>query len=242
MSLSIIIPVYNESKNIKNTIKNLIKIKKVINKLNILFIDDFSEDNTFKILSKISKKYPFIKILKNKKKGLGSAIEMGIKKSNMRYVAIFMADSSDSITDLIKYYKLISSNKYDAILGSRFIKNSEIKNYPIVKFTLNRIFNNFVKLMFLSDYNDFTNAFKIYRKNVLKDLLPIISENFNVFLELPLKIISRGYSYKVIPIKWKNRTKGQSNFKIKELGSMYLFTFFYCFLEKILLKKKINNL
>ena len=68
---------------------------------------------------------------------------------NMRYVAIFMADS-DSITDLIKYYKLISSNKYDAILGPRFIKNSEIKNYPIVKFTLNRIFDNFVKLMFLS--------------------------------------------------------------------------------------------
>ena len=132
---------------------------------------------------------------------------MGIKKSNMRYVAIFMADSSDSITDLIKYYKLISSNKYDAILGSRFIKNSEIKNYPIVKFTLNRIFNNFVKLMFLSDYNDFTNAFKIYKKNVLKDLLLIISENFNVFLELPLKIISRGYSYKVIPIKWKTELR-----------------------------------
>jgi len=93
-------------------------------------------------------------------------------------------------------------------------------------------------LIFFSDYNDFTNAFKIYKKNVLKDLLPIVSENFNVFLEIPLKIITRKYSYKIIPISWQNRKVGKSNFKIKELSSMYIFTLFYCVIEKILLNKK----
>ena len=238
MTLSIIIPVYNESKNVEKTVNNLKKIKKDIKKFNLIFIDDFSDDNTFDILNKLSKKYSFVKIFKNKKKGLGSAIEEGIKKSNFDYIAIFMADSSDSIADLIKYYKIMSSKKFDAVLGSRFIKESKIKDYPFLKYFLNRIFNNFVKLIFLSNYNDFTNAFKIYKKSVLRNLLPIVSENFNVFLEIPLKIISRGYSYKIIPISWRNRKIGKSNFRIKELSSMYIFTLIYCVIEKILLNKK----
>ena len=238
MSLSIIIPVYNESRNLEKTVNNLRKIKKNIKKFNLIFIDDFSTDNTLNILVKLSKKYSFIKIHKNKKKGLGSAIEEGIKRSNFNYVAVFMADSSDSINDLNRYYKTISTKKYDAILGSRFIKDSKIKDYPFFKYFLNRIFNNFVKLIFFSDYNDFTNAFKIYKKSVLKELLPIVSENFNVFLEIPLKIISRKYTYKIIPISWQNRKVGKSNFKIKELSSMYIFTLIYCVIEKILLNKK----
>ena len=238
MSLSIIIPVYNESRNLEKTVNNLRKIKKNIKKFNLIFIDDFSTDNTLNILVKLSKKYSFIKIHKNKKKGLGSAIEEGIKRSNFNYVAVFMADSSDSINDLNRYYKIISTKKYDAILGSRFIKDSKIKDYPFFKYFLNRIFNNFFKLIFFSDYNDFTNAFKIYKKSVLRELLPIVSENFNVFLEIPLKIISRKYTYKIIPISWQNRRVGKSNFKIKELSSMYIFTLIYCVIEKILLNKK----
>ena len=111
MSLSIIIPVYNESRNLEKTVNNLRKIKKNIKKFNLIFIDDFSTDNTLNILNKLSKKYSFIKIQKNKKKGLGSAIEEGIKRSNFNYVAVFMADSSDSINDLNRYYKTISTKK-----------------------------------------------------------------------------------------------------------------------------------
>jgi len=238
MSLSVIIPVYNESKNIQNTINKLKIVQKKIKKTNLIFIDDFSNDNSFEKLNILSKKYPYVKIYKNKKKGLGSAIELGIKKSKFRYVAIFMADLSDSPKDLIRYYRLINKNKCDAILGSRFIKNSKIKNYPFIKYFLNRIFNNFVKLIFFSNYNDFTNAFKIYKKEILKNLLPIVSENFNVFLEIPLKIISRKYKYQIMSINWQNRKVGKSNFKIKELGSMYIFTLLYCIIEKILLNKK----
>ena len=238
MSLSVIIPVYNESKNIQNTINKLKIVQKKIKKTNLIFIDDFSNDNSFEKLNILSKKYPYVKIYKNKKKGLGSAIELGIKKSKFRYVAIFMADLSDSPKDLIRYYRLINKNKCDAILGSRFIKNSKIKNYPFIKYFLNRIFNNFVKLIFFSNYNDFTNAFKIYKKEILKNLLPIVSENFNVFLEIPLKIISRKYKYQIMSINWQNRKVGKSNFKIKELSSMYIFTLIYCVIEKILLNKK----
>ena len=52
-------------------------------------------------------------------------------------------------------------------------------------------------------------------KKALTEILPLISESFNIFLEIPLKIISRNYNYKVIPINWVGRKKGGQNLKLK---------------------------
>ena len=238
MSLSIVIPVYNEDKQLHNTVKKINKISKRIKDYEIVFIDDFSTDNTKQIIKKSIRSNKKIKYYKNIKKGLGSAIGLGINKSTKKFVCIFMCDNSDDLSDLMEYYKIINKNNLDAVLGSRFLKNSRITNYPILKMVLNRIFNYIVKIIFLSNYNDFTNAFKIYKKKTLKELMPIVSDHFNVFLELPLKIIIRKYKYKIIPISWKGRKIGVSKFKVSELGSMYIFTLLYCFIEKILLKKR----
>jgi len=237
MTLSIIIPCKNEANLIyKNlhTINN--QIKKSIKKYQIIIVNDFSEDNTLKIAKKIAKNIKNIIVKDNKVKGLGGAINLGIKTSTNRFVCIMMADLSDSPKDLIKYYDIISINKLDAVFGSRFIKGSNLIDYPFQKLVFNRLFNYFVKFLFISDYNDFTNAFKIYKKQTLKNIGPFISENFNIFLEIPLKIILRKKKYKIIPITWRNRRKGISKFKIKELSSKYLFTFINCFTEKILTK------
>lgn len=147
-----------------------------------------------------------------------------------------MCDSSDDINNLNKYYELIKKRNLDAIFGSRFYKTSKVENYPLKKLIFNRIFNFIVSIMFLNKFNDYTNAFKIYKKEVLKKLLPIVSESFNVFLELPLKIISRNYRYMSIPINWYGRKRGNSKFQIEELGSKYFFTLLYCWLERLLLK------
>ena len=237
MSLSIIIPVYNEDKQLLSTINKFNKISKIIKKYEILFIDDFSTDNTKNVLKKTAKKNRKIKYYKNTKKGLGPAINLGIMKSKEKFICIFMCDSSDDVNDLIKYYKIITKYQLDAVLGSRFLKESMVKNYPFLKMILNRAFNYFVKIIIFSNYNDFTNAFKIYKKKTLKELMPIVSNHFNVFLELPLKVILRNYTYKVIPISWKGRKIGVSKFKIKELSSMYLFTLIYCLIEKIFIKR-----
>ena len=149
-----------------------------------------------------------------------------------------MADLSDDINDLIKYNELMLQNNYDAILGSRFMKGSKVLDYPIQKLILNRLFNFFVSIIFLNKYNDFTNAFKIYKRKALIEIMPLISESFNIFLEIPLKIITRNYKYKIVSINWIGRKKGTSKFKIKELGAKYLFTLIYCFIEKNLLNIK----
>ncbi len=235
MSLSIIIPCRDEEENISLTIKSLTKIiSKKIKNYEIIIVNDFSEDNTLNVCKKFSSKKIIIK--NNTQKGLGGAINLGIKSSKKKYVSIMMADLSDSCFDLIRYYNVITKDKLDAVLGSRFLNKSKISDYPLKKLILNRIFNYFVKIVFFSNYNDFTNAFKIYRRECLNEIKPIVSENFNVFLEIPLKMITRKKKYKVIPISWKNRRKGKAKFKIKELSSKYLFTFLYCLIEKLLIK------
>ena len=235
--LSIIIPVKNEEELIKSSIDLLLNEIKNI-KFEIIIIDDFSDDGTAEVIEEIIKNNDRIRFFKNNQEGLGPLINLGIEKSNGEYICIMMSDLSDDIQDLKVYYEKINSEDLDAILGSRFIKGSNIFDYPIIKLILNRIFNYFVKILFFSKYNDFTNAFKIYRKSTLIKLKPFVSESFNIFLELPLKLISRGYKYEVIPIKWTNRKKGKSKFKIKELGAKYIFTLIYCLSEKVLLKKQ----
>ena len=236
MSVSIIIPCRDEEKDIELTVEQILKKITVLN-FEIILINDFSSDNTKQILKKISLKSEKIKVLENSTKGLGGAINKGIDETSKDYTCIFMADSSDDIEDLNKYYETALNTKVDAVLGSRFIYGSVVEGYPKSKLFLNRIFNYFVKIMFFSNYNDFTNAFKLYKTRSLKELKPIVSENFNIFLELPLKIISRNYKYKIIPINWRNKRTGKAKFKIKELSSKYFFTLIYCFIEKILLRK-----
>ena len=235
--LSIIVPVRDESNNIEEVFNYFYSNLKEI-EYEVLIINDFSLDNTLEKTQGLIGKYKNFKVLNNDKKGLGGAINLGIKSAIGKNVAIMMADQSDDINDLIKYNKLMENENYDAILGSRFTKESRVNDYPVQKLILNRIFNFFVSIIFFNSYNDYTNAFKIYKKNVLLNIMPLISESFNIFLEIPLKIISRNYKYKVVSINWMGRKKGESKFKIKELGSKYLFTLIYCFIEKNLLNIK----
>ena len=236
MKLSIIIPIRNEEFLIKKII-NQLQSKLKISSYEIIFINDFSTDNTTNVTKELIKTKPQINIYDNNKKGLGGAITQGIYKATGEAVCIMMSDLSDSIEDLEKYYSIVKNEDIDAVFGSRFIKGSKVIDYPKKKLILNRIFNIITKLLFISDYNDFTNAFKIYRKDALLKTFPLVSESFNVFLELPLKIISRKMKYKIMPISWINRKEGDSKFDIKELRAKYLFTLIYCLLEKILLKK-----
>ena len=127
-----------------------------------------------------------------------------------------MSDLSDDVNDLISYYKLISKQNLDGVFGSRFLKKSKIKNYPFIKLVLNRIFNKFVQILFFSNFNDFTNAFKVYKREKL---------------EIPLKFFIKKNSFKVIPINWTGRKQGISKFVIKELSFNYFKTLLKCFLR-----------
>ena len=83
---------------------------------------------------------------------------------------------------------------------------------------MNRAVNAFIRILFGHGYNDTTNAFKAYRREVIETVQPLVSNHFNLTVELPLKAIIRGHSYAIIPISWTNRTSGESKLRLQEMG------------------------
>ena len=96
---------------------------------------------------------------------------------------------------------------------------------------MNRIVNFGIRVLFRHGYNDTTNAFKAYRREVIENVQPFLSHHFNLTVELPLKAVVRGYSYGIVPISWTNRKAGVSKLRLNEMGSRYLFIVLYVFLE-----------
>ena len=143
--LSVLIPIRDEYENLDKIESTFSKNLENIN-YEIILINDFSEDESLKKAQSISNYNKNFKVLDNQQKGLGGAINLGIKKSSGDYVCIMMADLSDDVNDLKKYYEIIKLKKLDAVFGSRFINGSKISDYPYKKLILNRIFNNIVKI------------------------------------------------------------------------------------------------
>ena len=241
-NLNIIIPLKNEDQQIETTVDFLSsELRELKKKFIITLIDDYSSDGTWNLLKKLKEKYNNIEIYKNEyESGYGNAVRSGIEKNTCDAVVFFMGDCSDNPKDIKSYVDYLDQG-FDCVFGSRFIKNSKVVDYPALKLILNRIANNFIRLLFFIKYNDVTNAFKAYKKELLINFKPIVSKHFNINAELALKAISRGYKYKVIPISWLNRKKNLSKFKIKEMHNRYIFTILYVWFEKILLQKDLDR-
>ncbi len=232
---SIVIPAYNEEGSIAKTIRSLSQTLFAAEiPYEILVINDNSRDRTEAILQEITAQDSRVHYLNSYyPNGFGFAVRCGMENFSGDAVAVLMADSSDSPDDLIRYYFKLQEG-YECVFGSRFIKGGRVIDYPAHKLAINRLANLFIKILFGLNYNDTTNAFKAYRRNVVKGVFPLISHHFNLTVEMPLKAIIRGYSYTTIPISWQNRQTGVSKLKIKEMGSRYLFITLYLLLEKML--------
>jgi dolichol-phosphate mannosyltransferase len=234
MKLSIVIPAYNEEESIVETID---QIEEAFAKVNIdheiFIVNDNSKDNTFAVLEQLAAKYPSVKYETNLgPNGFGYAVRYGLDRFSGDCVAVMMADLSDSPYDLIRYYTTMIEGNYDCVFGSRFIKGGKVIDYPWVKKIINRVANFIIRMVMRIKYNDTTNAFKLYKREVIDGVKPILAPHFNLTIELPLKAIIRGYSYTVVPNSWTNRKYGVSKLKIKEMGSRYFFILVYCFVEK----------
>ncbi|RWX51902.1 dolichol-phosphate mannosyltransferase [Candidatus Electrothrix marina] len=233
MKLSLIIPAHNEEGCIEETARlhhSALTGENIDHE--ILVVNDNSLDNTENILKCLEKEIEEIRYVNNSPpNGFGFAVRKGLNNYSGDAVAIVMADGSDSPQDVVRFYKKLLSG-YDCVFGSRFIKGGATYDYPKVKLLVNRMANFFIKTLFTFRYNDTTNAFKMYTRETLDGLRPFLSHHFNLTVELPLKAITRGYNYTVLPNTWKNRTTGEAKLKLKEMGSRYLFIVLYCLIEK----------
>jgi len=221
MKYSIIIPAHNEEDNITKCVQ---QIKQAIQheEHEIIIVNDGSTDNTQEKIEKMARKDKHIKLVNRPKgdNGFGKAVKTGYKKATGDYATLMMADQSDDPRDLRKMIRETKKG-YDVITGNRFTKQSKVINYPRIKLLANRAFNQLVAKIFNCPYKDLSNAFKTYKKEIIKQ--DYESNDFDLTIEVPIKAWQAGYQFKEIPNNWYGRTKGQAKFgNILKAGKKYL--------------------
>jgi dolichol-phosphate mannosyltransferase len=231
--LSVVIPARDEEGSVGHTVEHLNEVltREAIPH-EIVVVNDGSRDGTWALLNDLKTRIPSLNPVNNPgQNGIGRAIVCGLDAMKGDAVVIMMADESDSPEDVVRYWRLLREG-HECVFGSRFIKGGSTQDYPGVKYTLNRIVNFFIRIIFHISLNDTTNAFKAYRREVIEGCRPLIAPHFNLLVELPLKAIVRGFTWTVMPISWRNRRAGEAKLKLKEMGSRYFFIIMYVWLEK----------
>jgi dolichol-phosphate mannosyltransferase len=232
MKLSLVIPAYNEEETVTETVEGVVSTltREGIDH-EVIVVDDSSTDETAAVVGRIAAEHPQVRCLPSPyENGFGFAVRAGLEAFEGDAVAIVMADGSDSPEDIVSYQRLLEEG-YECAFGSRFVHGATVLDYPRSKLIMNRIVNFGIRVLFRHGYNDTTNAFKAYRREVIENVQPFLSHHFNLTVELPLKAVVRGYSYGIVPISWTNRKAGTSKLRLNEMGSRYLFIVLYVFLE-----------
>jgi dolichol-phosphate mannosyltransferase len=232
-TLSVVIPAHNEAASLRSTVEGIAReLDGAGIDYEVLVIDDGSTDSTEDVVRALGRENPLVQYHRSHKpRGFGLAVRSGLDLFRGDVVAVVMADGSDDPSDLIQYLGVIGDG-YDCAFGSRFIRGATVHDYPRSKLILNRIVNWGIRILFRSGYNDTTNAFKAYRREVIETVQPLLSNHFNLTVEIPLKAIVRGHSYGIVPISWRNRREGESKLSLQEMGSRYAFIVLYVLLER----------
>jgi dolichol-phosphate mannosyltransferase len=235
LKLSVVMPAQNEEGSVGKTVEGVVSVlEREGVDYEVVVVNDDSEDSTEAVVAAIGEQNPRVRVHRSHyERGFGMAIRAGLDVYEGDAVAIVMADASDDPTDLIQYHRLLEEG-YDCAFGSRFMPGAKVYDYPRLKYVINRLANQFIRILFRHRYNDTTNAFKAYRREVIETIQPLLSKHFNLTVEMPLKAIVRGHTYAVVPTNWTNRTSGVAKLAMKEMGSRYLFIVLYVWLEATL--------
>jgi dolichol-phosphate mannosyltransferase len=233
MKLSVVIPAHNEAGSIAACLRSTTDVLSGAGiDYEILVIDDASTDGTSAVVESIGESDERIHCYRSHySRGFGLTVRAGLDRFTGDAVAIMMADGSDDPADLVTYHRVLEDG-FDCAFGSRFAGGSRVTDYPRVKLILNRLVNWGIRALFRHHYDDTTNAFKAYRREVIETVQPLLAHHFNLTVEIPLKAVVRGHSYGVVPISWHGRNTGTSKLDLREMGSRYAFIVLYVLLER----------
>ena len=210
MRTLVVMPTYNEAQSIASTVEGL--LAEVVG-VDVLIVDDNSLDGTPKIADSLSMTHPRVSVLHRPlKQGLGPAYIDGFRYafSNGYQVVVEMdADGSHQASDLTSI--LGEMNNADLVIGSRWIKEGSVQNWPVSRLFLSRFGNLYARLILGTHIFDMTSGFRAFKAGFLEDLIssPVASQGYSFQVELAYRASKSGV-VKEVPITFVERAEGRS--------------------------------
>lgn len=219
--VSVVVPCHNEAMNVPNLVDSLVALYgPYIHE--IVIVNDNSKDETAEVARRVAEREPRVRLVERKPpNGVGRALRDGYQAATGDYILTMDADFVQILPEFRDLFDAIAAG-YDGAIGSRFSYESVLINYPFFKILCNRAFHLLVKLLLLPNVRDTSNNLKLYRSDILKNLI-IEEPHFAANAETGLKPLLGGYKIKEVPISWINRTVGMGNssFKILKVAPDY---------------------
>lgn len=219
-NVAVVIPAYNESKNLKLLLP---RIKKILPGSFVFVVDDSGESERKSIDSYVrTLSNGFLEVIhRSVKKGRGSAVLEGLRTAlrnpRIQYFIEMDADLAHAPNEC--RFLLDAASEVDMVIGSRYLRNSIIVNWPMRRLIQSKIINHFLRLWLGLGITDHTNGFRVYNRPVVEFLThtPLKETGFIALSETAYKIKKKGFTIKEVPITFTDRKFGKSNADIKEL-------------------------
>ena len=197
--VSIIVPAYNEGKNIKNTLERLIDLEYPKDKLEIIVVDDGSKDNTYEIAKEYEEKYNFIKVYKKENGGKSSALNYGISRSSGEIIVTLDADSIPEKDSLIKMLKYMYYYNADIVVPAIQTINTKklIEKYQYIDYAI----HNFSGIVIDKMNSVFiaSGPFSVFKRSVFEKIGLFDEKNISEDMEIALRAQKNNFKIKFCP-------------------------------------------
>lgn len=212
----VIIPTYNEMDNLPKLVPIVLSQD---DSIDILIVDDNSQDGTAGFVIDLQKTNSRIHLIQREKKlGLGTAYIAGFKyalANNYSYIFEMDADFSHEPSEIPNFLKAIED--FDLVLGSRYINGVRVLNWPMSRLLLSFFASVYTRIITGMPIKDATGGYKCFRRKVLEsiDLDKVQSNGYSFQIEMTFKAYKKGFKIKEIPIVFMDRVKGTSKMSKK---------------------------
>lgn len=227
--VNIVIPVYNEGKNIRNTLFEIENKVKTPHRIFTMY--DFDADNSLPAIRDFMENNRNIYLVKNKYgKGVLNAIKTGFESIDNGVILVLMADLSDDLAKVDEMFKRINEG-CDIVCGSRYTRGGKQIGGPKLKKFLSRLAG--VSLYYLAGIptHDITNSFKMYTKKVLSDIRLESNGGFELGMEIVIKAFLKGYKITEVSCIWQDRKEGDSRFRLWKWLPKYMHWYWFAIIN-----------